>query len=53
MLKDRKIVLMDRLGWGLQLPDGLHEANEYESDDTILLVVNQPGIGRHWAIAGS
>ena len=25
MLKDRKIVLMDRLGWDLQSPDGLHE----------------------------
>ena len=47
MLKDRKIVLMDRLGWDLQSPDGLHEIDEYDGDDTLYLIVHQPGTGRH------
>lgn len=47
MLKDRKTVLMDRLGWDLQSPDGLHELDEYDGDDTLYLIVHQPGTGRH------
>jgi N-acyl-L-homoserine lactone synthetase len=47
MLKDRKIVLMDRLGWDLQSPDGLHEIDEYDDDDTLYLIVHQPETGRH------
>jgi N-acyl-L-homoserine lactone synthetase len=47
MLKDRKIVLMDRLGWDLQSPDGLHELDEYDGDDTLYLIVHQPETGRH------
>ncbi|WP_310476139.1 acyl-homoserine-lactone synthase [Sandarakinorhabdus sp.] len=47
MLKDRKIVLMDRLGWDLQSPDGLHEIDEYDGDDTLYLIVHQPETGRH------
>ncbi|WP_017666534.1 acyl-homoserine-lactone synthase [Sandarakinorhabdus sp. AAP62] len=47
MLKDRKIVLMDRLGWDLQSPDGLHEIDEYDGDDTLYLIVHQPQTGRH------
>ncbi len=47
MLKDRKTVLMDRLGWDLQSPDGLHELDEYDGDDTLYLIVHQPETGRH------
>ena len=47
MLKDRKIVLMDRLGWDLRSPDGLHELDEYDQDDTLYLIVHQPETGRH------
>ncbi|OYX77136.1 MAG: hypothetical protein B7Y82_09365 [Sphingomonadales bacterium 32-65-25] len=47
MLKDRKIVLMDRLGWDLQSPDGLHELDEYDDEDTLYLIVHQPETGRH------
>lgn len=47
MLKDRKIVLMDRLGWDLQSPDGLHEIDEYDGSDTLYLIVHQPETGRH------
>ena len=47
MLKDRKIVLMDRLGWDLQSPDGLHELDEYDDENTLYLIVHQPETGRH------
>ena len=47
MLRDRKIVLIDRLGWDLQSPDGLHELDEYDDDDTLYLIVHQPETGRH------
>ena len=47
MLKDRKIVLMDRLGWDLQSPDVLHELDEYDDEDTLYLIVHQPETGRH------
>ena len=47
MLRDRKTVLIDRLGWDLQSPDGLHELDEYDGDDTLYLIVHQPGTGRH------
>jgi len=47
MLKDRKIVLMDRLGWDLQSPDGLHELDEYDDEETLYLIVHQPETGRH------
>lgn len=47
MLKDRKIVLMDRLGWDLRSPDGLHEVDQYDGDDTLYLIMHQPATGRH------
>lgn len=47
MLRDRKTVLIDRLGWDLRSPDGLHELDQYDGDDTLYLVVHQPGTGRH------
>ena len=47
MLKDRKIVLMDRLGWDLQSPDGLCEIDEYDGDETLYLIVHQAQTGRH------
>lgn len=47
MLKDRKIVLMDRLGWDLESPDGLHEIDRYDGDDTLYLIVHQRETGRH------
>ncbi|OYQ30148.1 hypothetical protein CHU93_06770 [Sandarakinorhabdus cyanobacteriorum] len=47
MLRDRKIVLIDRLGWDLQSPDGLHEIDEYDQDETLYLIVHQPETGRH------
>jgi N-acyl-L-homoserine lactone synthetase len=47
MLKDRKIVLMDRLGWDLKSPDGLHEIDAYDGDDTLYLIVHQRETGRH------
>ena len=47
MLRDRKTVLMDGLGWDLQSPDGLHEIDEYDGDDTLYLIVHQEQTGRH------
>jgi N-acyl-L-homoserine lactone synthetase len=47
MLRDRKSVLMDRLGWDLRSPDGLHELDQFDADDTLYLIVHQPGTGRH------
>lgn len=47
MLQDRKTVLIDRLGWDLQSPDGLHEIDDYDGGDTLYLIVHQPGTGRH------
>lgn len=47
MLKDRKTVLIDRLGWDLQSPDGLHELDAYDQDDTLYLIVHQAETGRH------
>ena len=47
MLQDRKIVLMDRLGWDLESPDGLHEIDRYDGDDTLYLIVHQAQTGRH------
>jgi len=47
MLRDRKTVLIDRLGWDLQSPDGLHEMDEYDQDDTLYLIVHQRETGRH------
>lgn len=47
MLRDRKIVLIDRLGWDLESPDGLHEIDSYDADDTLYLIVHQPETGRH------
>jgi N-acyl-L-homoserine lactone synthetase len=47
MLRDRKTVLIDRLGWDLKSPDGLHELDEYDGDETLYLIVHQPGTGRH------
>lgn len=47
MLKDRKTVLIDRLGWDLESPDGLHEIDGYDGDSTLYLVVHQQQTGRH------
>ncbi len=47
MLRDRKTVLIDRLGWDLESPDGLHEIDEYDQDDTLYLIVHQQETGRH------
>lgn len=47
MLQDRKTVLIDRLGWDLASPDGLHEIDDYDGDDTLYLIVHQPQTGRH------
>jgi N-acyl-L-homoserine lactone synthetase len=47
MLRDRKTVLMDRLGWDLESPDGLHEIDAYDREDTLYLIVHQPQTGRH------
>ena len=47
MLKDRKTVLIDQLGWDLQSPDGLHELDAYDGEDTLYLIVYQPETGRH------
>jgi N-acyl-L-homoserine lactone synthetase len=47
MLKDRKTVLMDRLGWDLRSPDGLHEIDQFDGDDTLYLIVHQAETGRH------
>lgn len=47
MLQDRKTVLIDQLGWDLQSPDGLHEVDAYDGDDTLYLIVHQPETGRH------
>ncbi len=47
MLRDRKTVLMDRLGWDLQSPDGLHEIDQFDSEDTQYLIVHQASTGRH------
>jgi N-acyl-L-homoserine lactone synthetase len=47
MLRDRKTVLMDRLGWDLESPDGCHEIDQYDGDDTLYLIVHQPETGRH------
>jgi N-acyl-L-homoserine lactone synthetase len=47
MLHDRKAVLMDRLGWDLRSPDGLHELDQYDAEDTLYLIVHQAGSGRH------
>lgn len=47
MLRDRKTVLMDRLGWDLESPDGCHEIDIYDREDTLYLIVHQPETGRH------
>lgn len=47
MLRDRKTVLIDRLGWDLESPDGLHEIDAYDGDDTLYLIVHQAETGRH------
>jgi N-acyl-L-homoserine lactone synthetase len=47
MLRDRKTVLVDRLGWDLESPDGLHEIDGYDGDDTLYLIVHQAETGRH------
>ncbi|WP_439546525.1 acyl-homoserine-lactone synthase [Sandarakinorhabdus sp.] len=47
MWQDRKRVLIDRLGWDLQSPDGLHELDQYDGDDTLYLIVHQAETGRH------
>ena len=47
MWQDRKRVLIDRLRWDLRSPDGLHELDQYDGEDTFYLIVHQPGTGRH------
>ncbi|WP_164157375.1 acyl-homoserine-lactone synthase [Sandarakinorhabdus rubra] len=47
MLRDRKTVLMDRLGWDLTSPDGLHELDAYDQADTLYLIIHQRQTGRH------
>jgi N-acyl-L-homoserine lactone synthetase len=47
MWQDRKRVLIDRLGWDLQSPDGLHELDQYDGEDTLYLIVHQAQTGRH------
>lgn len=47
MLQDRKTVLIDQLGWDLQSPDGLHEIDAYDGDETLYLIVYQLGTCRH------
>lgn len=47
MWQDRKQVLIDRLGWDLRSPDGLHEIDQYDGDDTLYLIVHQAETGRH------
>jgi N-acyl-L-homoserine lactone synthetase len=47
MWRDRSRVLIDRLGWDLQSPDGLHELDQYDGEDTLYLIVWQAETGRH------
>lgn len=47
MWQDRRRVLIDRLGWDLQSPDGCHELDQYDGDDTLYLIVWQAETGRH------
>ena len=47
MLRDRKTVFIDRLGWDLESPDGLHELDQFDGEDTLYLVVHQPDTMRH------
>jgi N-acyl-L-homoserine lactone synthetase len=47
MLRDRKTVFIDRLGWDLESPDGLHELDQFDGEDTLYLVVHQPETMRH------
>ena len=47
MWQDRRRVLIDRLGWALQSPDGLHELDQYDGDETLYLIAWQPETRRH------
>lgn len=47
MLRDRKTVFIDQLGWDLRSPDGLREVDAYDGDDTLYLVVHQETTLRH------
>jgi N-acyl-L-homoserine lactone synthetase len=47
MWQDRKRVLIDRLGWDLRSPDGLHELDQYDGDETLYLIIHQAQTGRH------
>ncbi|WP_310497539.1 acyl-homoserine-lactone synthase [Sandarakinorhabdus sp.] len=47
MLRDRKTVFIDQLGWDLRSPDGLREIDAYDGDDTLYLVAHQEQTMRH------
>lgn len=47
MWQDRRRVLIDRLGWDLRSPDGLHEQDQYDGEQTLYLIVWQAETGRH------
>lgn len=44
---DRKAVFIDALQWDLAAPDGLHEIDAYDGDDTLYLIVHEHGTHRH------
>jgi N-acyl-L-homoserine lactone synthetase len=48
MHADRKRVFVDTLGWGLSVIDGQYEVDEYDTDDAIYLIVQEPQTGTHW-----
>lgn len=44
---DRKAVFIDALNWDLSAPDGCHEIDAYDGDDTLYLIVHERGSDRH------
>lgn len=48
MHADRKRVFVDTLKWALPVVDGQYEVDEYDTQDAIYLIVQEPQTGTHW-----
>jgi N-acyl-L-homoserine lactone synthetase len=47
MFRDRKRVFVDRLKWDVPVVDGIYEMDQYDTQDTVYLIVDDPKTGAH------
>lgn len=49
MFRDRKRVFVDWLKWDVPVVDGVYEKDQFDTDDTVYLIMSDPETGKHRA----